>query len=227
MPAVYSRKYRLAALAFGLSVTSTPQSALLRPVESDAPGLTFGVRPPGFSYGKKYRSIRTVDFRNFTMISFDPAGRLLAEVALRKGHYELTEELFRDSVDILGIHYLRRSGGSNPVSALVLSSWWAAGGSSSQFSQAGIFALQGGALRVIQEFSWDTHFTPDGPTESFDPLTQTLVVRSAHRLNGDAHCCVSAQDAVTFRWNGNQFVLASVNTQLTDFGKSEGKALPR
>lgn len=90
-----------------------------------------------------------------------------------------------------------------------------------------MFALSDGHLRVIQEMSWDTHFQAGQPTDSFDAATSTLLVRTAHYIPGDAHCCVSAQDVVRLKWNGKRFVQTSLRTELSEYGKREGKSLPR
>ena len=90
-----------------------------------------------------------------------------------------------------------------------------------------VFTVANGHLRSVQEIGWDTHFQAGQPTESFDPGTKTLVIRSAHCIPGDAHCCVSAVDVVTFRWDGNRFVPTGIQTELSEYGKSMGKTLPR
>ena len=53
-----------------------------------------------------------------------------------------------------------------------------------------------------------------------------LTFPSAHYLHGDAHCCVSAIDIVEMHWNGRRFVQAARRTELSDYGKGEGKRLP-
>jgi hypothetical protein len=73
---------------------------------------------------------------------------------------------------------------------------------------------------------WDTHFEAGQPTDSYDEGTGTLVVRTAHYMPGDAHCCVSAADAVTLKWDGTRFVQTSSKTELSEYGKREGKRLP-
>ena len=87
--------------------------------------------------------------------------------------------------------------------------------------------LSNGHLRVIQDLGWDTHFDAGQPTESFDDAKNTLVVRTAHYIPGDAHCCVSAMDVVALKWNGTRFVQTSFQTELSAYGKREGKILPR
>jgi hypothetical protein len=61
----------------------------------------------------------------------------------------------------------------------------------------------------------------------YEAKSKTLVIHSAHYIPGDAHCCVSAMDVVTFRWNGAQFVQSDLRTELSDYGKKQGKTLPR
>jgi len=55
----------------------------------------------------------------------------------------------------------------------------------------------------------------------------TLVIRSAHYIPGDAHCCVSAMDIVTFKWDGTRLVQSDIQTELSAYGKREGKIRPR
>jgi len=63
--------------------------------------------------------------------------------------------------------------------------------------------------------------------QSFDAAKNELVIRSAHYVPGDAHCCVSAMDVVTLRWDGVRFVPVGIQTELSDYGKEAGKTLPR
>jgi hypothetical protein len=62
-----------------------------------------------------------------------------------------------------------------------------------------------------------------GTVDSFDEKTNKPVVRSAHYLPGDAHCCVSAIN-VTPRWNGSRFVQTGIRTKLSDNGKRNSGA---
>ena len=169
-----------------------------------------------------FSSIRKVDFRNFRFLSFDP----IESFSLKNGHYKHDALGDHQSVDLDSIHNLGKSSASNGDSVLVLLSWFAGGGSSSQGGNAQVFALSDGHLRVIQEMSWDTHFQAGQPTDSFDAATSTLLVRTAHYIPGDAHCCVSAMDVVTFRWDGTRFVQTGIQTELSEYGKREGKTLP-
>jgi hypothetical protein len=211
----------LLASAFG-QTSSVPYAP-----DSDGPGPTFRNRQVLHSYPGSFSSIRRVDFRNFRFFSFDEAGRPSGSFSLKNGHYKHDEPLSHESVDLDSVHYLGKSSASNGDSALVLLSWFAAGGSSSQEGSARVFTLSGGRLRVVQEIGWDRHFQAGQPTESFDASANTLVISSAHYIPGDAHCCVSAMDVVTFRWDGTRFVQTGIQTELSEYGKNEGKTLPR
>ena len=169
-----------------------------------------------------FSSIRKVNFRNVTIPNSDPIGRS----SLKNGHYRHDAPDEHQSVDLDSVHYLGKAVASSDSSALVLLSWSAVGGSSSQGRAARVFRLYGGGLRVVQEIDWDTHFDAGQPTERFDPVTKTLVIRAAHYIPGDAHCCVSAMDFVTFRWDGTRFAQTGPQTELSEHGKREGKTLP-
>jgi hypothetical protein len=142
------------------------------------------------------------------------------------GHYQ--RDSFGDhySEEVESIYYLGDPEPPGGGSALVLYSWFSVGGSTSQGGIAKVFTASNGRLRSIQEINWDTHFDAGRPTESFDPATSTLVIRSAHYIPGDAHCCVSAVDIVIFRWNGAHFVKSGIRTELSEYGRREGKTLP-
>lgn len=54
---------------------------------------------------------------------------------------------------------------------------------------------------------------------------KTMVVRSAHYLPGDAHCCVSAMEVIALKGNGSAFEESARRVELTDYGRREGKTL--
>jgi len=168
-----------------------------------------------------------VDFRNFKVFILDQAGKPAGSVLLKKGHYNRDEPSSHFSMDLDSISFLSASPSSKGSSALVLYSWSAAGGSSSQGGTAQVFTVTDGHLRAVQEIGWDTHLQAGQPTNSFDMSTNTLVIRSAHYIPGDAHCCVSAMDIVTFKWDGTRLVQSDIQTELSAYGKREGKVRPR
>jgi len=181
--------------------------------DSDGPGPTFTSENISLSYPGSYSSIRKVDFRNLK--------------PLKNGHYKDDEPGSHFSMDLVSIYYLSTLPSSRGGSALVLYSWFDAGGSSSQRGTAQVFTVSAGHLTSVQKIDWDTHFQAGQPSDTFDSNTNTLVIRSAHYIPGDAHCCISAMDVVTFRWNGASFVQADIQTKLSGYGKSEGKTLPK
>lgn len=193
----------------------------------DGTGPTFTSAQIAYSFPGAYSSIRKVDFRNLRSPIFDADGKPAGSTSLKNGRYTHDEPFDHYSESLESIHYLGGSSLFREESALVLYSWFAAGGSSSQGGTAKVFSVSRGRLRSVQTIGWDTHFQAGQPTDSFDPGTNTLVIRSAHYIPGDAHCCVSAMDVVTFRWDGTHFVQTGIQTELSEYGRSEGKILPR
>jgi hypothetical protein len=178
---------------------------------TDGPGPTFSSELVSTVVPGKYASIRKVDFRNFRYRDLG--------ISLKDGHFHHDEPGDHQSVDLDKIHYLNGT-------ALVLSSWSAVGGSSSQGEQARVFTVSGGRLRLTQVIAWSTH-AGVRPASSFDATANVLLIRSDHYIPGDAHCCISAVDVVAFHWDGAHFVQTEIQTELSDYGKLEGKTLPR
>jgi hypothetical protein len=217
---------QLALLSVLTAIASGQTSQFPYAPQSDGPGPTFASQNVSLSYRGSYSSIRKVDFRNFRFRSYVQAGKPAVSFSLKNGHYKHDEPYDHSSIDLDSVYYLSTSP-SKGSSALVLYSWFSVGGSSSQGGTAEVFAVSDGHLRSVQRIDWDTHFQAGQPTDSFDPGTNTLVIRSAHYIPGDAHCCVSAMDVVTFQWNGTHFVQADLQTELSEYGRSQGKTLPR
>ena len=183
-------------------------------------GPTFRVAKLAYSCGGTYASIRAIDFRNFSY-----AGTPVGAFKLRKGTYKHDALYDHQSAQYESVDYLpERAAGEQ--TALVLLSWFAAGGSSSQGGIAQVFTHANRRLTVVQQIDWDAHFAEGKRTVSFNPATSTLIVRSAHYLPGDAHCCISAVDVVSFKWNGEQFAQIGLQTELSEYGKREHKSLP-
>jgi hypothetical protein len=174
------------------------------------------------SYPGTYSSIRSVDFRNFTFFGFEPIGG----VSLKNGHYLHDEPHDVQSVDLDSVHWLGKPQ-SKAEFALVLLSWYESGVSASVGEAASVFTLSGNRLIGVQEIGWDTQLQYNQPAEYFDATTNTLVIRPPHYIPGDGHCCISAMDVVTFRWDGAGFVQTGIQTELSEYGKKEGKVLPR
>jgi hypothetical protein len=180
---------------------------------------TFTDRQVSIAYPGSYASIQRVNFRNFTFHTFND------DIPLKNGRYKLDEPLNHFAAQLESRHYLGKSIPKRE-SVLVLLSWFAVGGSSSQGGIAQVFTLTDGHLLLVQDMDWDTQFDAGQPTVSFDANTKTLVIRTAHYIPGDAHCCVSATDVISLRWNGANFIQTDIQTELSQYGKREGKTLP-
>ena len=213
---------QLALLFLQVAVAFSQKSQVPYAPNSDGPGPTFTSENISLSYEGTYSSIRKVDFRNLRSPIFDVDGKPAGKISFKNGRYKSNDPGDHYSVGLESVYYL-----SNGVSALALYSWSDAGGSSSQGGTARVFTLSDGHLRSVQKIDWDTHFQAGQPTDSFDRTTNTLTIRSAHYIPGDAHCCVSAIDIVTFRWDGAHFVQSGIQTELSEYGKRDGKTLPR
>jgi hypothetical protein len=201
----------VALLFFGLTSLCSQISPVPYAPDSDGPGPTFTNETITSAFPSRYSSLRQIDFRNLK--------------PLKNGRYRRDERGVHYSEQLDDVYYL---GGptSNDQVALVLYSWFSAGGSSSQGDVAQVFRIVNGTLRSIQKIGWDTHFQAGQPFVTFDGSANTLIIRSAHYIPGDAHCCVSAMDVVSFRWDGAAFVQADLQTELSEYGKKEGKRLP-
>ena len=191
----------------------------------DFTGPSFSNVSGMFSYEGAYSSIRKIDFRNFTVHFFEEKGESNKVVRLKQGGYELRNRYGYSSVTLESVKFLTPIGAPGSEYALLLMDFSGAGGSSSQSSVAQVFRLSGGRLQLIQQMETDKHFDTTHEYYSFTEATNELVMRTAHYMPGDAHCCVSAMDVVTLRWNGSRFVQTSINTELTDYGKNKGKRL--
>jgi len=195
---------------------------------SDGPGPTYTIERVRDCYSGAFSSIRAINFRDFHFLRFGKDGRPSGGATrLKNGHFQHDDKFDHYSIEFESIHYFPSADPSAGDSAVVVLSWFAAAGSSSQGGNAKVFNLTGNRLCLVQEIDWDTHFQSGRPADSFDPSTNTLVIRSAHYIPGDAHCCVSAMDVVTLRWDRTQFRPATVQTELSEYGKAERKTLPR
>ena len=183
-------------------------------------GPTFSSSRVDQLYPGTWREIESVDFRNLTY-SLNGARWVLKDGASRN-----RDEVGYSEASLQRGYLLRSSTSGKPDAALVLLSWSSAGGSSSSGDAAFVLVLRDGRLHLIQVMNSDTHFQTAEPFTTFDEATKTLVFRSAHYIPGDAHCCVSAMDVVTLRWDGSAFVQSSFVTELSEYGKSEHRQLP-
>jgi hypothetical protein len=182
-----------------------------------------------YSYTGSYDRIEDVDFRNLTMYLFEDDEKPEAEYALRDGQYDSRRDPDYHDVGIytVSLDDVHRLLGEEPDRryAIAVYTWLGVGGSSSQDGVVQVFELFQHRLTLRQQLRWDNQVETTKPHVWFSEDSKTLVVRSAHYLPHDSHCCVSAMDVVTLRWNGTRFVKTSVRTELSDYGIREGKKL--
>lgn len=178
------------------------------------------------AYPNRYQSIRKVDFRDLRLIVFDQAGKTDTVLRLKNGSRKWKEKGEVDDAKLEEVDYLSPVDASSVEYAVVIFRWISIAGASDTDGFAQVFRLADHALHVIQQLRWNEQFETK-EKYSFDPASKTLIVRSAHYLTGDAHCCVSAMDVFTLRWNGTAFAQTAVKTELSNYGAREGKTLPR
>jgi hypothetical protein len=206
----------LAALAFGGQAQPVPYSELAGPA--------FVNTQIDWLYPSTYRSIREVDFKNLVLRDFDAAGKPRDEVQLSNESRKWGDGTFREEVGLDSVEYLTPAGAKGAEYALLIFHWISVGGSSSETGRAQLVRLSEHRLGVVQQLQWDAQLG-SLETHAFDRARKTLVVRSAHYLPGDAHCCVSAMDGIALKWNGSAFEETSRRVELTEYGRREGRTL--
>lgn len=175
------------------------------------------------SYHGMYQSIQKVDFRNMKLIVFDQSGRTETALQFKGGSRKWKEKGGEvDEAKLVEVDYLTPA----DEYALVVFHWLSVAEASNTDGYAQVFRLANHELRVIQQIRWNEQFETK-EKYAFDPASKTLTVRSAHYLTGDTHCCISAMDIFTLQWKDGAFAQTSVNTELSDYGKKEGKVLPK
>jgi len=175
------------------------------------------------AYPGRYPSIRKVDFRNMRLIVFDRLGKTDTALPFRSGVRRWKEKNGdANEAKIEEVGYLTPT----DEYALVVFHWRSVAGDSDTDGFAQVFRLTGHELRVIQQLRWNEQFETK-EKYAFDAAAKTLTVRSAHYMPGDAHCCISAMDIFTLQWKDGGFTQTGVATELSDYGKREGKTLPK
>jgi len=168
-------------------------------------------------------SIQKVDFRNMRLIVFDQSGKTDTVLPFKNGSRKWKEKNGEaDEAKIEEVDYLTPA----DEYALVIFHWLSIAEASNTDGYAQVFRLANHELRVIQQLRWNEQFETK-EKYSFDAATKTLTARSAHYLTGDAHCCISAMDIFTLQWKDGALIQTGVKTELSDYGKKEGKKLPQ
>ena len=190
-------------------------------------GSTFHDVAVNYKYPSTYRNIREVDFRNLPVYYFQRNSNPSYAFPLKSGKYTATSQSEGEEVSLNSVHPLKESGADQY--ALAIYGWDSEAGSSGQVGIAQLFELSGGRLQIVQQIDWDWHYGGlyERFAKLFDDKAAILTFPSAHYLDGDAHCCVSAIDIVEMRWNGRRFIRSATRTELSDYGRREGKRLPQ
>ena len=178
-------------------------------------GPLYSITSVKYSQPSQARSIHEVDFRNMLVSLRDVA------VQLKDGKYEHRAPGDTLSVNVDAVYYLDGS------HALVIYNTFEAGGSSNSSGMAMLYEHTSGALKTVQVMDWDTHSGSTQPNYLVDEKQKVLIVRSSHYMPGDAHCCISAIDVVTFAWKKDRFQQTSVTTELSVYGREKNKKLPQ
>lgn len=186
-------------------------------------GPDFDNQHVDYAYPNAAPSIQKVDFRNMRLMVFDKSGKIDTALRFSNGSRKWKEKNGEaDEAKIEEIDYL------TPAEdyALVTFHWLSIADAANTEGYAQVFRLASHELRVIQQIHWNEQFEAK-EKYSFDAAKKVLKVRSAHYLPGDAHCCISAMDVFTLEWKDGAFVQTGVKTELSDYGKREGKTLPK
>jgi len=201
---------------FGFLPTPQKQPArtsdTVSPVPYGSIGKQFEISKPGFVYSGQYASFQEIDPKNFVVHAFLKKRHLICG-KLTRGHWEAKGEGGFDELDFVK-SYALPSTDENSKYLLVILEQSSAYGSSESDHYAQIWRLHDEKLSIEQQISYNTHFSGDSDRfEHFFKKDSALQVRSSHYLEHDAHCCISAYDELTFRWNGDEYVLTRIETK--------------
>jgi len=171
----------------------------------------YEISRPGFVYRGRYQSLAGVDVKNFVIHSFEGKRHLICG-KLKAGYWESHDDLALNSLRFVNSYFLPSS---DPKSEflLVILEYYGVGGSSDSSGIAQVWKLRDSALSIQQQIDYNTHFGGAETYQKFSPEDHQFAVRSSHYLPGDAHCCISAYDELTFRWTGAEYQLARIETK--------------
>ena len=189
-------------------------------------GFTLEEDSSTYVYPNTFNDLREVDFKDLPIRVVYGHGKLFFMARLKGGSYEKLDRqnTVYDKVKLESVHYLSAKK-SGVQYAMLICKWLTASGSSNEYGVAQIFKLVDRRLTLVQQLLWDEHFSSHQPYESFDQKADTLVVRTAHYVSQDGHCCASAVDVVTLKWDGARFMRKSINSEPSDNGMKAGKQL--
>lgn len=190
-------------------MSQKPNVQVVSPVPYGSIGKMYEISEPGFAYRDEYKSFEEIDLKNFVIHTFLKNKHLICG-KLTGDHWEAIEEGGIDALDFVRAYALPSSD-ENSKYLLVILKQFSAYGSSESDHYAQVWRLRDGKLSVEQQISYNTHFSDDGDSfERFSRKDNSLQVRSSHYLDHDAHCCISAYDKLTFRWDGKEYAVVRI-----------------
>jgi len=167
---------------------------------------SFHLSQVDFTYPATYHSLRQVDFRNLPLHLVDVFAEP-KDLPLKHGKYELISQPLGSGFEVPTLDSVRRlpsAAHSREEFSVAFYTDTYGGGSSNTDGIAQVFALADGQLKIVQQMTWDEHFSPPG-NWYMRFSNGVLTIRSARYLDGDVHCCISGMDVVTLKWSGSRF----------------------
>ena len=187
-----------------------PKVEVLSPLPYGEKGY-YEISKPEFVYRDRYQSFAGADVKNFVIHSFGGKRHLICG-KLKAGYWESHEDLALNSLRLINSYPLPSSDPKLEF-LLVIFEYNGVSGSSDSSGIVQVWKLSGSHLLIQQQIEYNTHFGGAGAYQKFSPEDQHLAVRASHYLPGDAHCCISAYDELTFHWTGSEYRLARIETK--------------
>jgi hypothetical protein len=188
-----------------------------QPYGGEVSGPGYSILRPDFTYNKEFASSAEIDFRNFVLHTFDEKGRHFICGQLKGGYWEARDRFGLETLRWRRSFPLSSESGL-PEYVLVVFDEWGASGSSDGDGYAQVWRLQDKKLTIVQQIQFNTHFGEEKPAFAFKKQFEMLTVRASHYLPGDSHCCISAVDDLTFRWEDGLFKLVKRETKPNHIG---------
>lgn len=209
------RVFRFAFCLISLSLTAQtpqePRAQIVSPMPYGDEGMGYEISKPEFVYREHFDGLDKIDSKNVVIHWFQRKRHLVCG-QLRGGYWESRDGAELNSLRLLK-SYLLPSSEPGSEFLLVLFEYFGVSGSSDSSGVAQIWNLKGGRLSIKQQIDYNTHFHGGGGNQKYRRDDSGLLVRASHYLPGDAHCCISAYDELTFRWTGDEYVLARIETK--------------
>jgi hypothetical protein len=179
-------------------------------------GPDYRITRPNFVYRGEFLQFRGFDYKNFVLHTFDKKNGHVVCGQLHEGKWEDREENHAGLESLTWEQAYPLSSG-NPSIQYVLAffTYFGVGGSSESGGYVQVWRLQDKQLTIVQQIQFNTHFAGEREYFAFDKDRQSLTVRASHYMPGDAHCCISAFDELTFRWEDGLFELQKKVTKPT------------